>query len=386
MYMARRTRKTRRKRYSPSPRRSRTKTKTKTPTPPKPAGRRVRRRRRTALARATRRHGGVGNQGQIAAVRQGLTHVKTREGNRAHQLPRDPVTGREMSMQEWHNKYAWFQPKKGGRRRRNRRRRTRRQRGGCEDCPLNMQANLYASLDPVLPPGGGYQPGGRNGLNGGYYYNLNCPNGTCHPVSTTGNMWPGYDRQIEKWAQKKFSGGRRRRRRRRRRKSRRRRRKRRRNTRRINQRGGQGVPGPSPSPGPDNGGGDAGGGDNDDADEGTPVGPGVGASIKTPPIRQAMGRLVTGIRNITPGPIVGVARSAASKLGNLQHAYYGEESAASPDVMDQPRMQANIPSDALDNLSRAKPQQGGSEGLEDGPEGEGDAKEAAMKASGDPAL
>ena len=230
-----------------------------------------------------------------------------------------------------------------------------------------MQANLYASLDPVLPPGGGYQPGGRNGLEGGYYYNLNCPNGTCHPASTVGNMWPGYDRKIEKWAQKKFSGGRRRRRRR---KSRRHRRKRRRNSRRRNQRGGQSS---------------SGGGGNDD-DEGTAVGPGVGASIKTPPVKQAMGRLVTGIRNITPGPIVSVARSAASKLGNLQHAYYGEESAASPDVMDQPRMQANIPSDALDSLSRAKAQPGGSEGLEDGPEGEGDAKEAAMKASGDPAL
>ena len=207
-----------------------------------------------------------------------------------------------------------------------------------------MQANLYASLDPVLPPGGGYQPGGRNGLEGGYYYNLNCPNGTCLPASTVGNMWPGYDRQIEKWAQKKFSGGRRRRRRR---KSRRR--KRRRNSRRRNQRGGQSSGGDA------GGGGNAGGGD-DDADEGTPVGPGVGASIKTPPIRQAMGRLVTGIRNITPGPIVGVARSAASKLGNLQHAYYGEESAASPDVMDQPRMQASLPSDALDSLSTAKSQ------------------------------
>ena len=316
-------------------------------------------------------------------MRQGLTHVKTREGKRAPQSPRDPVTGREMSMQEWHNKYAWFQPKKGGRRRRNRRRRTRRQRGGCEDCPLNMQANLYASLDPVLPPGGGYQPGGRNGLEGGYYYNLNCPNGTCHPASTTGNMWPGYDRQIEKWAQKKFAGGRRRRRRR---KSRRRRRKRRRNSRRRNQRGGA----PSTAGGDAGGGGNASSGDkgggNDDADEGTPVGPGVGASIKTPPIRQAMGRLVTGIRNITPGPIVGVARSAASKLGNLQHAYYGEEAASTPDVMDQPRMQANLPSDALDSLSAAKPQPGGSEGMdEDGPIGEAAAKEAAQEAAHDPA-
>jgi len=377
MYMARRTRKTRRKRYSPSPRRSRTKTKTKTPTPPKPAGRRARRRRRT------RRRGGVGNQGQIAAVRKSLKHVKTKVGKRAPQSPRDPVTGREMSMQEWHNKYAWFQPKKGGRRRRNRRRRTRRQRGGCTNCPLNMQANLYASLDPVLPPGGGYQPGGRNGLEGGYYYNLNCPNGTCHPASTTGNMWPGYDRQIEKWAQKKFAGGRRRRRRR---KSRRRRRKRRRNSRRRNQRGGA----PSTAGGDAGGGGNASSGDkgggNDDADEGTPVGPGVGASIKTPPIRQAMGRLVTGIRNITPGPIVGVARSAASKLGNLQHAYYGEEAASTPDVMDQPRMQANLPSDALDSLSAAKPQPGGSEGMdEDGPIGEEAAKEAAQEAAHDPA-
>ena len=105
MYMARRTRKTRRKRYSPSPRRSRTKTKTKTPTPPKPAGRRARRRRRTALARATRRRGGVGNQGQIAAVRKSLKHVKTKVGKRAPQLPRGDgfhgTNGVEMEMDDW---------------------------------------------------------------------------------------------------------------------------------------------------------------------------------------------------------------------------------------------------------------------------------------------
>ena len=176
MYMARRTRKTRRKRYSPSPRRSRTKTKTKTPTPPKPAGRRARIRRRT------RRRGGVGNQGQIAAVRKSLKHVKTKVGKRAPQLPRGDgfhgTNGVEMEMDDWlkYNNPRGLEEKYkpvGGRRRRNRRRRTRRQRGGCTNCPLNMQANLYASLDPVLPPGGGYQPGGRNGLEGGYYYNLN---------------------------------------------------------------------------------------------------------------------------------------------------------------------------------------------------------------------
>ena len=55
---------------------------------------------------------------------------------------------------------------------------------------------------------------------------------------------------------------------------------------------------------------------------------------------------------MTPGPFVSVARSAGHKLGNLQHAYYGEEQASGPDPMDQPRMQSTLPSDTLDNLSQ----------------------------------
>ena len=226
--------------------------------------------------------------------------------------------------------------RKSRRRRRRRRRRTRRQRGGCTDCPLNMQANLSLNPSPVLPPGGAYEPGCTNGLRGGYYYKLknNCPGGACHPESTVGKLWPGYDGQIEKWGQKKYSGGRRRRSRRRRS---RRRRSRRRRSRRRNQRGGQ----------------------KKDDEDGTPVGPGVGASIKTPPVRQFMGRMVTNVRKVTPPGIKNLTRGLAHRAGNVRHAYYGERAGASPDPMDQPRIQAQIPSDALDKLDNGK---GGDEG------------------------
>jgi hypothetical protein len=197
---------------------------------------------------------------------------------------------------------------------------------------MPLKANLEPNPSPFLPPGGGYEPGCTNGLRGGYYYDLNCPGGTCHPDSTVGKLWSGYDGQIEKWAQGKISGGRRRRKRR---KSRRRRkqRKRRKSRRRRNQRGGAEK--------------------EDDAEDGTPVGPGVGASIKTPPIKQAMGRLVTNIRKISPPALVNVARSAGHTASNLSHSYYGEEAGRSPDPMDQPIGDpAPSFSQSLDNLSQ----------------------------------
>ena len=214
------------------------------------------------------------------------------------------------------------------RRRGGRRRRRRTQRGGCTKCPwMPLKANMNPNPSPVVPPGGGYEPGCTNGLRGGYYYNLSCPGGTCHPDSTVGKLWPGYDGQIEKWAEKKLSGGRRRRRRRKSR-GRRKQRRRRKSRRRRNQRGGA------------------------DEEPSTPVGPGVGASIKPPPMRQAMGRLVTNVRKVTPGAIKNLARAGAHRVANLKYAYYGEKAGRSPNPMDQPIADIKSNIQSLDNLSQ----------------------------------
>jgi len=218
--------------------------------------------------------------------------------------------------------------------------RYRTQRGGCVNCPLNLQANLSRNLSPVLPPGGGYEPGCTNGLRGGYYYNLNCENG-CHPHSTVGESWPGYDGKIEKWAQTKFSGGRRK-------KSRRRRRTRR----RRKQRGGS-----------------------------APVGPGVGASIRPPPIKQFLGKMVTGIRKMSPSAITNLTRAGAYRGNEIKHAYYGEESGRmpadrSPDPMDQPI--AGGESTIIDNL----PQPGFEKGDQNQPDEDINIKMDDMPAAG----
>ena len=111
---------------------------------------------------------------------------------------------------------------KGGKRRRKHRsrRRLRRrgggvrrgQRGGACGCPKVIDPSPLP-VPPYLPPGGMYNPGGINGLTGGYYYGVNTSHALPDPVSFT-NLGGGYRKKRRRRKRKRRTRRRRRRRRR----------------------------------------------------------------------------------------------------------------------------------------------------------------------------
>ena len=118
--------------------------------------------------------------------------------------------------------------KKSRRRRRRNRRRTHK--GGACGCPL---VNNSSPLPPTPwePPGGMYQPGAVNGLDGGYYYGVNVDQSLPDPISSSAIFG-------QKGGRRRRHARKHKKRRTKRRGKRRRRRTRRRRRRRRRQRGG----------------------------------------------------------------------------------------------------------------------------------------------------
>ena len=187
-------------------------------------------------------------------------------------------------------------PSRGGRRRR---RRTKR---GGGPAPFNSSNSL--PLPPFEPPGGMYNPGGVNGLDGGYYYGVNVDQSLPDPISTSALFRQNGGRRRKRTRCKRkthrrcrHTKRRKRRTRRTRRKRRRpRRKRRRRRTRHRRQRGGIGLTGSKTFHG----------------------------SFK---------RFLT---NIIPKDVLDVGYKSGHKVGNLYRGYVGARPKISPDVIVQP--------------------------------------------------
>ena len=175
--------------------------------------------------------------------------------------------------------------RKRKRRKSRRNRRRRRQRGG------GCIKNEYTP-ENAFPPGGMFQPGKVNGLNGGYYYGLNeNPSLLGFPHSTTGEMGVSQN------------GGRRRRRRRNKRSKRRqhkhsKRCRHSRKSRRRNQRGGH-IP--------------------------------IGMPSTTP-----LSSLSELAKAFLPSEIIDIGRDIGTETRNVVHKYEGEATEVGGNVMNQP--------------------------------------------------
>ena len=202
--------------------------------------------------------------------------------------------------------------RKSKRRRRKHNKRRRTQKGG------NLFKNVF--LQPAVPPGGSWEPGCTNGLRGGKYYAFNCDNCLPMPKSSVGEMYPGLHKRMERLTK---GGSRKRRRnskrrgRRRRRRSRRRRHRRRSRQRRRTQRGG---------------------------------GDGVGGSVRSPPVKQAVNNALLKARVLTPTSVKDALRSAGTTVGNITNQYMGERTQLGGDPMDQPIKNLRNQLSSLDDL------------------------------------